>query len=74
MVSVSIASNSRQMCKLCRVASRNFVTGCLTKDVTRYLTDEALNGLLPPHAHSLLKRMELAQVVLPRVTGLKLDE
>src|SRR3954469_7514354 len=30
----------------CRVASRNFVTGCLTKDVTRHFTDEALNGLL----------------------------
>ena len=31
-----------------RVASRNFVTGCLIKDVTRRLTNEALNGLSPP--------------------------
>jgi hypothetical protein len=47
----------------CRVASRNFVTGCLTKYVTRYLTDEALNGLLPPHPHSFLQRMKLWQAV-----------
>lgn len=59
---------------LLSVASRNFVTGCLTKDVTRYLTDEALNGLLPPHAHSLLQRMKLSQAVPPRVTRLKLDQ
>ena len=59
---------------VCRVASRNFVTGCLTKDVTRYLTDEALNGLLPPHPHSLLQRMKLSQAVPPRVTRLELDQ
>ena len=31
-----------------RVASRNFVTGCLIKDVTRHLTNEAMNGLSSP--------------------------
>jgi hypothetical protein len=38
----------------CRVASRNFVTGCLTKDVTRHCTHESLNGFSPPHSHSPL--------------------
>jgi hypothetical protein len=48
----------------CRVASRNFVTGCLTEDVTRKVIDEALDSVWTPYPHSLLKRMELAQVVL----------
>jgi hypothetical protein len=40
----SRASSSRR----CRVASRNFVSGCLTKDVTPRLTDEALNDVSSP--------------------------
>jgi hypothetical protein len=32
----------------CRVASRNFATGCLTKDVTGHLNDEVLNDLSSP--------------------------
>ena len=54
--------------------ARNFATGCLTKDVTRHLTDEALNGLLPPHPHSLLQRIKLSRAVPPRVTRLELDQ
>ena len=57
-----------------RVASRNLVTGCLTKDVTRHFVDEALDGLSSPSAHSPLQRTELAQTVLTRVTSLELDE
>ena len=58
----------------CRVASRNFFPSCLTENVTRQVVDEALDSVLPPYPHSLLKRMELAQVVPARVTGLELDE
>ena len=57
-----------------RVASRNFVTDCLTEDVTREVIDEALYSLLTPYPHSLLKSVELAQVVPAWVAGLKLDE
>jgi len=52
----------------CRVASRNFVTGGLTKDVTRHFVDQSLDGLAPPHPHTLLKRIELAQTVPARVS------
>jgi len=58
----------------CRVASRNFVTSCLTKNVTRQVIDQALDSLLTPYPYSLLQRMELAQVVPTRVTGLELNE
>ena len=58
----------------CRVASRKFATGCLTKNVTRHLTEEALNGLLPPHPHSLLQRIELSHAVPSWVTRLELDQ
>ena len=64
----------RKLGEDCRVASCNFATGCLTKDVTRHLTEEALNGLLPPYPHSLLQRIELSQAVPPRVTRLELDQ
>jgi hypothetical protein len=57
-----------------RVASRNFVTGCLTKDVTRYFPDQALNSLSPPHPYSLLQGIKLSQAVPPRVMRLELDE
>jgi hypothetical protein len=40
---------------LCRVASRNSVTSCLTEDVTRHFCDEPLNGLLSPRSHSFLQ-------------------
>jgi hypothetical protein len=36
--------------ELCRVASRNFVTGCLTENVTRQVVDEALDSVLTPYA------------------------
>lgn len=39
----------------CRVASRNVVTGCLTKDVTRHFVNEPLDSLLSPYPHSLLE-------------------
>ena len=74
----TIASLKRELLfkrtRICRVASHNFATGCLTKDVTRHLTEEALNGLLPPYPHSLLQRIELSQAVPPRVTRLELDQ
>ena len=58
----------------CRVASRNFVTGGLTKDVTRHFVDQSLDGLAPPHPHTLLKRIELAQTVPARVSRLELHK
>ena len=50
-----------------RVASRNFVTGCLISDVTRdlrvcqvcvpfHLHDQLLNGILAPHFEAALQR------------------
>ena len=33
---------------MCRVASPNFVTSCLTKNVTRQVVDEALDSLSTP--------------------------
>ena len=70
----------------CRVASCNFVTGCLMSDVTgnpRWghglasgadLVDEPLDGLLPPDPDSLLKGMQLSLAVPTRVSDLELDE
>jgi hypothetical protein len=65
----------------CRVASCNFVTGCLTENVTggqpegwsniwRWaadLTNQALRGLSELRPYSLLQRVNLSQAVLSRV-------
>ena len=40
--------------RVVRVASRNFVTDCLTEDVSRYVVDEALNSHSSPCAYSPL--------------------
>lgn len=69
----------------CRVASRNFVTACLSKDVTggyggdaerrlAKINNESFHRRLPPSPHSLLQRIQLTHAVVPWVTTLELNE
>src|ERR1700722_3571169 len=83
------SGSSRTPREVCRIASRNSVTSCLTDKVTgsevrrfrsgvsRHVADRAnqpLDGLLAPHPDALLQRMELSRAVVSWVAGLELDE